>query len=177
MAQNGAHYLGGLSWAPEPGYGDLTLNDQTIDVTRRRSKKDAGRLVVKVQVAAIDSVEITSEQAAKSKVGAVLLFGVFGLGAKGSMDRGVILVHMKSGQTGYFQVEGYSVHQLQAKLTPWLHSVKVRVGPPTVEAVPLVAPPMAAHSVADEIAKLGALKTQGLLTEEEFAAQKAKLLG
>ena len=32
-------------------------------------------------------------------------------------------------------------------------------------------------SVADEIAKLGQLRSQGLLTEEEFAAQKAKLLG
>lgn len=31
-------------------------------------------------------------------------------------------------------------------------------------------------SAADELAKLGQLKTQGVLTEEEFAAQKAKLL-
>ncbi|MCW2387126.1 hypothetical protein M2333_000172 [Sphingobium sp. B11D3B] len=32
-------------------------------------------------------------------------------------------------------------------------------------------------SVADEIAKLGKLRQQGLLTDEEFAALKAKLLG
>ena len=32
-------------------------------------------------------------------------------------------------------------------------------------------------SAAEEISKLAALKDQGLLTEEEFAAQKAKLLG
>jgi hypothetical protein len=32
-------------------------------------------------------------------------------------------------------------------------------------------------SVADEIAKLGELKTAGLLTEEEFAVEKARLLG
>jgi hypothetical protein len=32
-------------------------------------------------------------------------------------------------------------------------------------------------SIADEIAKLVALRDQGVLTEEEFAAQKAKLLG
>jgi hypothetical protein len=36
------------------------------------------------------------------------------------------------------------------------------------------APPI---GVADEIAKLGKLKESGLLTHEEFAAQKAKLLG
>jgi len=31
--------------------------------------------------------------------------------------------------------------------------------------------------VITQLERLGALKTQGLLTEEEFAAQKAKLLG
>jgi len=35
----------------------------------------------------------------------------------------------------------------------------------------------ASPSVADEIAKLGKLREQGLLTDEEFTAQKAKLLG
>jgi len=38
-------------------------------------------------------------------------------------------------------------------------------------------PRVAAPSVADEIDKLAALKERGLLTEEEFNAQKAKLLG
>jgi len=32
-------------------------------------------------------------------------------------------------------------------------------------------------SVADEITKLAALLDSGVLTDEEFAAQKAKLLG
>jgi len=32
-------------------------------------------------------------------------------------------------------------------------------------------------SVADEIMKLGELRSQGLLTDEEFSAQKARLLG
>jgi hypothetical protein len=31
-------------------------------------------------------------------------------------------------------------------------------------------------STADELAKLGQLKAQGVLSDEEFAAQKAKLL-
>jgi Short C-terminal domain len=41
------------------------------------------------------------------------------------------------------------------------------------QASPSSAPP----SVADEIRKLGDLRSQGLLTDEEFAAQKARLLG
>jgi hypothetical protein len=33
------------------------------------------------------------------------------------------------------------------------------------------------ESVIDQLKELGELKSQGILTEEEFAAQKAKLLG
>jgi hypothetical protein len=38
-------------------------------------------------------------------------------------------------------------------------------------------PPPAAASTIDQLKELGELKSQGILTEEEFAAQKAKLLG
>ncbi len=37
--------------------------------------------------------------------------------------------------------------------------------------------PAAEVDVISQLERLGALKAQGLLTEEEFAAQKAKLLG
>jgi hypothetical protein len=37
--------------------------------------------------------------------------------------------------------------------------------------------PAAPDDVITQLERLGALKAQGLLTEEEFAAQKAKLLG
>ena len=37
--------------------------------------------------------------------------------------------------------------------------------------------PPAAPSMIDQLKELGELKSQGILTEEEFAAQKAKLLG
>jgi hypothetical protein len=39
------------------------------------------------------------------------------------------------------------------------------------------AEPAMEEDVITQIERLGALKAQGLLTEEEFAAQKAKLLG
>jgi hypothetical protein len=37
-------------------------------------------------------------------------------------------------------------------------------------------PPAGQASVIDQLKELGELKAQGILTEEEFAAQKAKLL-
>lgn len=52
--------------------------------------------------------------------------------------------------------------------------------PPQAYAPPPQPQPVAAPSnedVLSQLERLGALKAQGLLTEEEFAAQKAKLLG
>ncbi|MDX6624188.1 MAG: hypothetical protein QOE75_2120 [Solirubrobacterales bacterium] len=43
------------------------------------------------------------------------------------------------------------------------------------QAAPAAAP--AGGSMIDQLKQLGELKEQGILTEEEFAAQKAKLLG
>ena len=42
---------------------------------------------------------------------------------------------------------------------------------------PAAAAPAGGDSVIDQLKQLGELKAQGILTEEEFAAQKAKLLG
>jgi hypothetical protein len=39
------------------------------------------------------------------------------------------------------------------------------------------APAQPEKSTVDQLKELGELKTQGILTEEEFAAQKAKILG
>jgi hypothetical protein len=45
--------------------------------------------------------------------------------------------------------------------------------PPPVAAAP---PPVAAQSTVDQLKDLADLKRQGILTEDEFAAQKAKIL-
>lgn len=42
---------------------------------------------------------------------------------------------------------------------------------------PIPEPGMVQEDVVTQLERLGALKAQGLLTDEEFAAQKAKLLG
>jgi Short C-terminal domain len=48
---------------------------------------------------------------------------------------------------------------------------------PPVEAAPVAAAaPASSASMIDQLKELGELKTQGILTEDEFAAQKAKLL-
>jgi hypothetical protein len=50
---------------------------------------------------------------------------------------------------------------------------------PAAPAPPPAAPlaPPAAESTIDQLKELGELKSQGVITDGEFAAQKAKLLG
>ncbi len=49
--------------------------------------------------------------------------------------------------------------------------------PQAAPPAPVAAPAAGGGSVIDQLKELGELKAQGILTEEEFAAQKAKLLG
>lgn len=54
--------------------------------------------------------------------------------------------------------------------------VRARIGTHQTAEAP-GATPMAFGSIADELKKLGELRDTGVLSEEEFAAQKARLLG
>lgn len=49
--------------------------------------------------------------------------------------------------------------------------------PPQQYAAPAPAPAAPQASMVDQLKELAQLKDQGILTEEEFAAQKAKILG
>jgi hypothetical protein len=51
-----------------------------------------------------------------------------------------------------------------------------QAAPAPAEPAPAAAP-AGETSVIDQLKELGELKSQGILTEQEFAAQKAKLLG
>ena len=50
-------------------------------------------------------------------------------------------------------------------------------GQPAADSTPVQQATASQGDVITQLERLGALKAQGLLTEEEFAAQKAKLLG
>ena len=65
-------------------------------------------------------------------------------------------------------------HGTSEKIEVWFRSHPLFGKQQAATPMPRDAPPA---SVADEIKKLGELRLQGLLTDEEFAAQKARLLG
>jgi hypothetical protein len=60
-------------------------------------------------------------------------------------------------------------------------TASAQVAPPPQQYAPPPPPPPAAPVVQEDpitqLERLGALKAQGLITEEEFNAQKAKILG
>ena len=57
----------------------------------------------------------------------------------------------------------------------WAQQEEQQQAPAPVATAP--APAASGQSTIDQLKQLGELKAQGILTEEEFAAQKAKLLG
>jgi hypothetical protein len=59
----------------------------------------------------------------------------------------------------------------------WAQQEEAQQAPAPVAAAPAAAPAAGGQSTIDQLKELGELKAQGILTEEEFAAQKAKLLG
>jgi hypothetical protein len=60
--------------------------------------------------------------------------------------------------------------------TQAVNNASAQVAPPPQQAAPPPAP-VAQEDPITQIERLGALKAQGLITEEEFNAQKAKILG
>lgn len=70
--------------------------------------------------------------------------------------------------------------QADKNVAAYSHAVQQQAPPPQQYAPPPPAeyyePPVQQDDMITQLERLGALKAQGLLTEEEFAAQKAKLL-
>ncbi|SKB76993.1 Short C-terminal domain-containing protein [Arthrobacter sp. 49Tsu3.1M3] len=79
----------------------------------------------------------------------------------------------KDAATAAKQQEAYDAQMGQQQPPPQEYQQPVYQQPPP--------PPPAAGGISNEaleqLKQLGALKEQGILTEEEFAAQKAKVLG
>jgi hypothetical protein len=171
-------YLGGLPSAPDAIHTkELVFGEQSIHFDYFESAWVEGygeqRVRRQIEVCAtsdIGSIEVTSEQVAKSRVRFALAFGILGAaGAKATQDRATVIVHTKAGELGYLVIDRQAQPEVQAALAPWLRSHGIALGAPQVNSA-------SALSIADELKKLGELRDAGLLTDEEFAAQKGKLL-
>lgn len=123
-------------------------------------------------------VTIDGGEVFKNKIAAVLAFGVLGgLAAKGGTSRAFLAARRNDGATAYFQFENVGSQALRAKVAPILFKVGVPfLDDPLASGPDSTAQPVNQLSVADELAKLAQLRDSGVLNDDEFAAQKAKLL-
>lgn len=127
----------------------------------------------------VASVSFDSGTAAKSRKGKAVMFGVFALAAKNTQSAADVTILLKDGNVALYRILGKSGHQVRGKLQPFLTAQGVAC-PDDAATVPSPTPPTPAvastSSVADELGKLAELHRSGALTDEEFAAHKAKLL-
>jgi hypothetical protein len=83
-----------------------------------------------------------------------------------------------SGRVQRRQAEKYAERDagIQAQRDQAYDEQQAQAAPPPPAPAPVEAAPGPADTIA-QLKELAELKTQGILTEEEFAAQKAKILG
>jgi hypothetical protein len=161
-------YLGGHSKLGKARQGNLYLTDEKIGVGTFGPSHAA------LSWTDVASVDVSGEQVSKSKIGATLVFGVFGgLAAKGTKNQAAIIVHTKDNEVAYYQIDKVSQLEAKAKITPLLHAVGVPLSDETAQQ------PQApqGNDVTEQLTQLSKLKEQGILTEAEFTAKKKQLLG
>lgn len=169
-----ARFVGGYDDGTElPKRGDMTgliLDERGFHFWFGRGR----RRQFEVAWENLQSIEFLGPgEVAQSRLGPVLLFGVLGLGASGRQKLTELLLHTKHGPV-FFQVLDRTPFELRARLRSSLeeHSIPEGGLPIPDRAVGSI-PPL----IADELSKLADLREQGVVTEEEFSAQKARLLG
>ena len=74
----------------------------------------------------VADVDVIGGQVAKSKVGAVVAFGVLGLGAKGSKNEATLIVRTTDGETAYFTIDKKSPIEVHREAWPDTQRVRCR---------------------------------------------------
>jgi hypothetical protein len=178
-------YHGGWTPHPQSHKNDILRIDKT-GISLRGFKTIFTIPWEQVTDISVDGPENASERVT---AGRVAMMGVFALAAKKKTKSAVILIDTLSGDQAVFETAKVLPHEIGPKLTPLANQARryatsrqapVGGASPSVApgaAAPVGAPnPAAPVSVADEIAKLADLHEKGILSDEEFAAQKSKLL-
>lgn len=117
--------------------------------------------------AEVTAVAIDGPDQASKRVTAARLvgLGVFAFAAKKNTTETYLQVDTAAYAVS-FMVPKVAAGQLRAQMAPWIHQIPE---PPATEA--------AASSTATELTQLAELRDRGVLSEDEFAAEKARLLG
>ena len=164
-----ASYLGGHPTLGRLHNGNLVLTREKMGIGSTKPRYAI------LQWTDIESIEITSDQVSKSKVGAVLVFGIFGLAAKGTRNQTSLIVHTKDNQVAYYQA-GVNTIAFRAGTTALLDAVGVPLYDAVTQQNNSTPKTHDIDDITEQLTKLAKLKEQGIITQEDFDKKKAQLL-
>ena len=162
-----AEYLGGIP-NTKPKSGSLYIDAERNGVGFLNPKFGV------VEWSQAKGISYESGTVKKSRAGKAIAFGTFALLAKSAQDDTTVTVLLDDGNAAVYQVKGKKGPVVCGKMNEF----PVAAGVPCIDEAPVTASGVADNfSLADELSKLASLRDSGVLTEEEFNAQKLRLLG
>ena len=172
-------------YAPDGGKaitGSMCFTPEWIGIGSLDGAHKLGATVAMADVASVEVSGARVSQPAGDIAATYLATGLVGVAMGGTKtDCTSVLLHTRSGGAVYFEVMDQRAESLRAAVAPVLEAagVALREGMRGASVDDIAAPQAAAAplSVADELAKLGALRDSGVITHDEFATLKGRLIG
>lgn len=169
----GLNYLGGY-----PGAAAASQMCNLVVTPAEVAVEKGAKLLLRVPMAEVHEVLVETEEEAKRRLTAtrLLTIGIFAL-AFPKKTKGSVLVTVDTAQ-GPIMLEKAKTTKpdMLKKMGPALSLARQHGRGPRSAAEVSAQADSAPRDVADELRKLGALRDDGLLTSEEFDAQKRRLL-
>ena len=162
-----AHYLGGLTDSTKKKTGNFAIGDSHLGISLTGNKYNP-----EILLSEIEGVSFDSETVAKSRAGKAIVFGLLALAAKSSKSIGQMTVHLKNGQIAAFQFDKMSGLEVKAKIMGRLSPL----GIPCLDDPQRPSTPVESNLV-DQLQSAERLLQSGALSQNEFEALKAKILG
>ena len=173
-------YMGGYSGHPKKHGDSNTLRVDAAGIAYRGLRE-----LFRIPWSAVNELIVDGPDQAARRITVTRLatIGVFALGAQKKSRIAVLIVELDSGEQAVFHTKKLTALELRGKLAPVISQLNAAAkrkaalprGRGTDETRRLERRP--GFSVADELRKLKQLCDEGVLTEEQFAAQRDKLLG
>jgi hypothetical protein len=155
------------------GEGSLITTAEGLEF----SGKKAQRAVI--PWSEITDMRVTTSETSRVTMGRVLTIGVFALAAKKKEQFTILEIETQFSTFAFMSTQSQaSVIDLMRPLMAGLRGASHASGPHVaLNANPSGTAGPAAQTVAEQIRELGALRDEGLLTDDEFTEKKARLLG
>lgn len=167
-------YMGGYSAYPKPLTGKFHQN--TLWVDSKGVSLQSIKNVFTIPWSEVVDIEVDDPGRSKHvTAGRAVLLGPLTLAARKTTQNTLILVRLRSRDEAVFHTAKVTGAEVRTKLAPITSQLRKATSTMSIPSSAVRAAP--APNVADQLASLANLYKAGTLTDGEFAAAKAKLLG